>query len=186
MANSRPNRPPSIGRRGAVPFGLFAACLGTGVLLLGEVFHGVMVGASAFLIHRQLIVRGWLLADHNRGVQLARDQKHAAALEAFRASERVWSQRPRLDQWRGLLLASASRWSFRAQARYNQALCLHSLDRPAEAFELVRQQLDHTPHMAEARALFEHLAATRGDTGEAWTVLSARLDHDEGALGTAG
>lgn len=176
MASSRPSSAPRARGGTAAAFGLFAAFLALGILSFGEVFHGVMAGAAAFAVHRQLIVRTWLLSDHNRGVQLAKSQQHAEALAAFRASEATWSRRAWLDRRRAPVLASASRWGFGDQARYNQALCLHALDRPREAHRVLTNLLQVVPEMGVARALLEHIEATHPEEDAAWTELDDALE----------
>jgi len=139
----------------------FATFMVLGVLVLGEVFHGVMAGGIAFVVFRTGVVRGVLLADHRRGLRLAENDHHAKALEAFERSEAAWNRRQWLDRWRGPLLASAGRWGFADQARYNKALCLHSLDRGAEAQVVLQALLERCPNMGMARALAEHIEAGR-------------------------
>ena len=149
-----------------------------GVLAFGEVFTGLMAGGAAFVAYRQLVVRAWLLAKHTRGVDLSRAKKHKAALEAFQDSEAAWVRRRLLDRWRAPLLASASRWGFADQARYNQALCLYELQRSAEAIPILRELLTREPTMGMARALLEHVESQPQDapTPEAWDHLDAALD----------
>jgi tetratricopeptide (TPR) repeat protein len=147
-----------------------------GILAAGEVFQGIIGGAATFLLHRQLIVRTWLLADHNRGVRAVKTGDHADALVAFQSSARSWDRRAWLDRWRAPLLASASRWGFADQARYNQALCLHALGRLNEAHAILEKQLRLRPNMGVAVALFEHINATMEPPGEAWSALSETLD----------
>jgi hypothetical protein len=179
MASSPPSR--AEHRQGGVfyAFAVFGAFLLLGILTIGELFHGLMAGGAAFLVHRQLLVRGWLLADHNRGVSLAKSGNHAGALEAFRASEAAWNRRSTLDRWRAPLLASAARWTFADQARYNQALCLHHLDRPTEALSILVRLVEREPKMGMARALLEHLEAnpaTQPEEEHGWDDLEAALD----------
>mgnify|MGYP000530415459 CR=1 FL=1 len=176
MASSPPSSRTDRARHGALAaFTVFALFLGAGVLVLGEVFTGIMAGAATFLFHRQLIVRAWLLADHNRGVALVKNKQHTDALAAFQASERAWTARPRLDRHRAWFLASASRWGFRAQARYNQALCLHALGRSSEAQPILRSVLTDHPQMGPARALLEYIEAT-GEPDANWDALHTDLD----------
>lgn len=174
MASSPRSR--AVRRRGGTvaAFAVFGAFLLVGILVLGEVFHGVMGGACAFLVHRQLVVRAWLLADHTRGVQLARTGDHLGALAAFEASERAWQRRAVVDRWRAVVLASASRWGFGDQARYNQALCLRALGREDEALAVARSLLATRPDMGVARALVEHLEGT-ATPSEDWSALEAGL-----------
>ncbi len=159
-------------------FGTFAVFIAVGVLAFGEVFTGLMAGGVAFAVHRQLVVRIWLLAHHTRGVDLSRAKKPAAALEAFQKSEADWARRRLLDRWRAPLLASASRWGFADQARYNQALCLYQLGRTAEAMPILRALLDREPSMGMARALLEHIESVDGEAPpvESWDHLAADLE----------
>jgi len=140
--------------------GTFVAFVLFGVLVVGEVFQGVMLGGTAFVVFRAGVVRGWLLRDHRRGLLLAEQGDHDKALSAFQKSEAAWNARPWLDRWRGPLLASAGRWGFADQARYNQALCLHTLGRTPEAAAVLQDLLDRCPDMSMARALSEHIEAT--------------------------
>ena len=149
-------------RRGGVlqAVGTFGAFILLGVLVIGELFQGVMLGATAFVAFRAGLVRGVLLRDHRRGLLLAERGEHEAALTAFASSELAWRRRAWLDRWRGPLLASAGRWGFADQARYNQALCLHSLGRSQDAARVLSSLLEQCPDMSMARALSEHIAAT--------------------------
>ena len=91
-------------------------------------------------------------------------------MDAFERSEAAWSGRAWLDRWRGLLLASAGRWGFADQARYNRALCLHQLGRSTEAATVLEQLLQQHPDMGMARALSEHILSTDGPPAD-WTDL---------------
>lgn len=150
-------------RRGGVlqAVGTFSAFLLLGVLVIGELFGGLMLGGTAFVVFRAGLVRGVLLRQHRRGLLLANTGDHEGARVAFVKSEAAWSRRPWLDRWRGPLLASAGRWGFADQARYNQALCLHRLGRSQEAAVVLDALLERCPAMGMARALSEHIAATR-------------------------
>ena len=149
-------------RRGGVlqAVGTFSAFLLLGILSIGEVFQGLMLGGTAFVVFRAGLVRGVLLRDHRRGLVLAEQGDHGSALDAFIQSEAAWSRRAWLDRWRGPLLASAGRWGFADQARYNQALCMHSLGRSQDAARVLSRVLEQCPDMSMARALSEHIAAT--------------------------
>ena len=167
-------------KRGGVfaAFGTFAVFILVGILGFGEVFSGLMAGGVAFVVYRQVVVRGWLLADHSRGVHLSMARKHDEALAAFRQSASAWDRRAGLDRWRAPLLASASRWGFADQARYNQALCLYELDRGSEAVPILQDLLEREPAMGMARALLEHIESSTPDpTPEpGWGDLAADLD----------
>ena len=155
--------------------GTFVAFVLFGVLVVGEVFQGVMLGGTAFVVFRAGVVRGWLLRDHRRGLLLAEQGDHDKALSAFQKSEAAWNARPWLDRWRGPLLASAGRWGFADQARYNQALCLHALGRSSEAQPILRSVLTDHPQMGPARALLEYIEAT-GEPDANWDALHTDLD----------
>lgn len=167
-------------KRGGVftAFGTFAVFILVGILGFGEVFSGLMAGGVAFVIYRQVLVRGWLLADHSRGVQLSMARKHDEALAAFRQSASAWDRRARLDRWRAPLLASASRWGFADQARYNQALCLYELDRGSAAVPILQDLLEREPAMGMARALLEHIESSTPEPAPdpGWGDLAADLD----------
>ena len=177
MASSPKNR--SERKRGGVlaAFLVFAGFIAIGILSLGEVFSGVMAGGVAFVVHRQFIVRTWLLSDHVRGVALSGAGKHTEALAAFRRSEAAWNRRALLDRWRAPLLASAARWGFAEQARYNQAHCLYHLGRNEEATQILEALIAKEPALGMARALLEHLQARARDEGpvQAWDTLAADL-----------
>ncbi len=137
------------------------------VLVMGEVWSGVLVGALSFFSYRTFVVRWWLLADHTAGLHHARQGHPAEALTAFRRSEQRWANRPWLDKHRAMVLGSASRFGFWDQATYNHALSLFQLDQPAAARQVLAPLLARTPEMGPARALWEHLEARARDT-PAW------------------
>lgn len=127
--------------------------------LLGELLRGVMLGSVVFLLYRFVIVREVFTRHHRRGMLRSRDERYEEALEAFRQSFRAWDRRRWLDDARGLLLASSSRYPFRVLALYNEAFVLYRLGREAEALEVLDAVEQEVPNMVAARRLRQVMEA---------------------------
>lgn len=129
-----------------------------GWLLWGGLLDGAFLGVMAWFALRFLLVRMVLARPQNRGTALARAGDYARALESFRDSEALWARLPVLDRFRAVLLGTTTRWSYRALAVYNQALCQAQLGRPGEALETLRRLEQLSPGLPEARELRGWLA----------------------------
>ena len=127
--------------------------------IVGELTRGLLVGSIAFLLLRYGLVRQVLCHDLRNGMALARSARHVEALKAFARSAEVWEGRRWLDDFRGLLLGSASRWPFRHLSRYNEAWCLTRLGHHAEARAVLRSLLHEQPGMDVATDLLRSLDA---------------------------
>ncbi|MEL6345181.1 MAG: tetratricopeptide repeat protein [Myxococcota bacterium] len=132
-----------------------AFCLMAIVLTGGRIVDGAILGGGLFLIYRIGVVRMILCRHHRDGVGRSRDGDFPGALEAFRRSEADWQTRGWLDQRRGWLLGSASRWPFHALALYNQGFCLARMGQPAQAAAVLDDALHRYPDMRLARQLRE-------------------------------
>ena len=70
-----------------------------------------------------LIARRVLTAAHRRGIRLVKSGRFEEAVPVFEEAYLQMCQRPWIDRYRSLLLASASQWSYREMALCNLAFC---------------------------------------------------------------
>lgn len=134
-------------------------CLLGLVLTGGRVIEGAIIGFGTFLIYRIGVVRMILCRNHRAGIGLSRDGDFAGALHAFTRSEADWTRLAWLDARRGWLLGSSARWSFHAQALYNQAYCLSQMGHIPQALAVLEETIRRYPDMRLARQLRERLVA---------------------------
>lgn len=132
---------------------LLAVVVCLGAVLIRPALTGVLWGAFAYTLYRTLIARRWICRHHHRAVRHFRHERFDEAHQAFVDSEGFFRRHPWLDQWRSLLLGSASTHTFAELAGYNQALCLRYLGQDEEALRRLDLLLDERPHMAAAIAL---------------------------------
>lgn len=186
MASGSARRPTSMA--GALQAtALFGSCVLLASLVIGELIQGLLVGSMAFLIWRYGVVRQVLCHHLRQGSILARAGRHQDALKAFGRSATVWEGRRGIDDLRGILLGSASRWPFRHLSRYNAAWCMARLGHADQARAAVQALLVEAPTMTPALELLHSLdpaaaaaAALSADTRPAddWQDLL----HDEPSL----
>lgn len=131
---------------------------------------GVILGVATFLCYRLFVVQWVFLAAHRRGIRETRAGEYAWALESFRDSQRYFEERPALDRYRTVLMASGMAYPYRELARYNQAYCLAHLGRRQEAEVLLAELLQAHPRMGVARELLRALEGTEEapGQGEGW------------------
>ena len=167
MSRRAAQRPVSVigGIQALLLFSLFVLLAGA---LVGELTRGVLIGSMAFLVWRFGVVRQLLCYQLRDGMALARAGRFEEALKAFARSAQAWEERKRMDDLRGILLGSASRWPFRHLSRYNEAWCMARLDHEPEARVALDALLREQPKMRIAQELRASLdpAPAATPTGE--------------------
>ena len=132
---------------------LFMFMCGIGATVVGEVIRGVMLASMFFLLYRFVFVREIVTRQHRLGVVRSKDERWDEALAAFQRSFRFWDSMRWLDDARGLLLASTSRYPFRVLALYNEAYVLLQLGRIDDARTTLVVLDREAPDMVSARGL---------------------------------
>lgn len=152
MSRRATQRPVSLkgGLQASLLLALLVLLAGT---LLGELISGLLLGSLVFLAWRFGFVRQVLCHHLRNGMALAKAARHEDAMKAFARSAEAWQGRAWLDDLRGLLLGSASRWPFRHLSRYNEAWCMVKLGHEAEARVALDALLREQPGMRIAREL---------------------------------
>ena len=152
MSRRSTQRPVSLigGAQALLLFSLFVLLAGA---IIGELTRGVLIGSMAFLVWRFGVVRQLLCYQLRDGMTLARAARHEEALKAFARSAQAWEERKRVDDLRGILLGSASRWPFRHLSRYNEAWCMARLGHDNEARVALDALLREQPGMRVAQEL---------------------------------
>jgi len=97
---------------------------------------GMLEGAAAFLVWRNLVVKRLILRDERQAVVEFQGRRFTDALQGFARSEAFFARHRWLDRYRWLLLGCATVFPHEATALVNRAMCLIALDRREEAVRL--------------------------------------------------
>lgn len=178
MSRRATQRPVSLagGLQATLLFALFVLLAGA---LVGELIRGLLIGSTAFLVWRFGVVRQLLCFHLRDGMALARAARHEDALKAFARSAEAWQSRPRIDDLRGILLGSASRWPFRHLSRYNEAWCMVKLGHEAEARVALDALLREQPEMRIARELRASLDPVPASAAQAAAAQADEADWQD-------
>jgi tetratricopeptide (TPR) repeat protein len=115
-----------------------------------------LAGMATYLVASQSL-RRILTREHRRGMAAYRAGDFQKAISHFEINLRYFSSHPKLDAWRSLIFAVASRNSYRVMAIGNIAYCSAHLGDGAKAIELYEQVLREVPDHAVAKASLKML-----------------------------
>jgi tetratricopeptide (TPR) repeat protein len=122
---------------------------------------GLIVAVACFLAY-SIGMRSLIAREHRRGIRLVRSKQFGEAIPHFERSFEFFDRHRWLDDWRGLVLLSSSRASYREMALLNVAFCLSQLGDGARAAETYQRCLELFPESGMAEAALRMLgAATR-------------------------
>jgi len=126
---------------------LIAATLaGLGAFVFREYdpFVGIAVGAACYVLFYKLS-RRLLVNDHLQGIALVRRGDFGDAVSHFEASYAFLSDHPWVDQWRGVILGSASSLPYREAALCNAGFCCSQIGEGERAMGCYERALEEFP-----------------------------------------
>ncbi len=137
---------------------VLAGAMVAGWLLGGQ--NGMVVAIGCYLGY-SVTARLVVAREHRRGIRLVRRGLLAEAIPHFERSFSFFDHHRWLDDWRGLVLLSSSRASYREMALLNRAFCLGQMGEGVKASDAYRRCLELFPESVMANAALRMIEAAR-------------------------
>jgi tetratricopeptide (TPR) repeat protein len=135
---------------------VLAAAFMLGVYLDGR--RGFFIAGGCYIAY-SIAARALVAREQRRGIRLVRANRFAEAIPHFERSFEFFDRHRWLDDWRGLVLLSSNRASYREMALLNIAFCLTQVGDGPRAAETYQRCLDLFPESGMAQAALRTLAA---------------------------
>jgi len=137
---------------------VYATSVVVASLVLGRDSNPILAGVAPVFIYslgsRYLVARS-----QRRGVRLMKSHDYDNAISHFEASYRLFSERPWLDRFRGVVLLSASAIPYREMALANIAFCHSQAGRVAEAKSAYERTISEFPESGIAQAALRMISS---------------------------
>jgi len=137
---------------------ILAVAAAMGQLMGGQ--NGIYV-ALACCFGYAMVARSLVAREHRGGIRLVRRGRFSEAIPRFERSFAFFDRHRWLDDWRGLVLLSSSRASYREMAMLNSAFCYSQVGEGTRAAETYRRCLGLFPGSGMAEAALKMMESAR-------------------------
>ncbi len=143
----------------AIPSLLVLAAAATTGQYVGGTF-GMFVALACYIGYT-IAVRSLVAREHRNGIRLVRRKRFSEAISHFEQSFTFFDRHRWLDAWRGIILLSSSKASYREMALLNTAFRFSKVGEGTRAADTYRRCLELFPNSGVAESALRMLESVR-------------------------